>query len=362
MSSLYLRGEVWWAKSKEQGQVVRWSLKTQSKVEAKRRLKLYDSQPRPEPMPTRVKSPMTWDEAGAQLLDWYAAYGSRRVPEAAGKVRTLSRYFTGRKLVDIDAVAILGYVAYRRKDGLAAASINVELATLRKGLRLAHEMGHLASVPRIRTLKPAAPRSGFFEPEQFERVCQQLPVDLQVAVRIAYSYGWRVSSEVLPLARANVNLDAGTLRLAPGTTKNGDGRLVYLTPELKRDLAGQITRVRALEQEMSRVIPYLFPVPRGPRKGRQRRDIQRAWGVACQRAGLLGMLRHDLRRSAVRNMVQAGISERVAMTITGHRTRLVFDRYHIVSPGDLRDAVRKMSYTIVVQSGAQRWTETPETS
>jgi integrase len=246
MSSLYLRGEVWWAKTKEQGQVVRWSLKTRSRAEAKRRLKLYDSQPRPEPMPARVKSPMTWDEAGAQLLDWYAAYGSRRVPEAAGKVRTLSRYFTGRKLVDIDAVAILGYIAYRRKDGLAAASINVELATLRKALRLAHEMGNLASVPRIRILKPAAPRSGFFEPEQFERVCQHLPIDLQVAVRIAYTYGWRVTSEVLPLARANVNLDAGTLRLAPGTTKNGDGRLVYLTPELKRDLAGQLTRVRAL--------------------------------------------------------------------------------------------------------------------
>src|SRR5215831_3667487 len=63
-------------------------------------------------------------------------------------------------------------------------------------------------------------------------------------------------------------------------------------------------------------------------------------------AGAPGMLRHDFRRTAVRNLVKVGVPERVAMTITGHKTRCVFDRYHIVSPGDLREAARKLPGTI----------------
>ncbi len=164
-----------------------------------------------------------------------------------------------------------------------------------------------------------------------------------MAVTIAYTFGWRMLSEVLALERRQLDLEAGTLRLDPGTTKNDEGRLVYLTPELKALLTAQVERVRTLEKKTGRIIPYLFPRLTGRKAGQRIKDFRKAWTTACKRAGCPGMLRHDFRRTAVRNLVNAGIPERVAMTITGHKTRNVFDRYHIVSPGDLQEATRKLT-------------------
>ena len=119
--------------------------------------------------------------------------------------------------------------------------------------------------------------------------------------------------------------------------KNDDGREVDLTDELRALLGAQVERVKALEQELSDsgvrvVIPYLFPHLRGVRALRP---------AAQRRAAVLGEPIRDfrLRRSAVRRMVNLGMPERVAMAMTGHKTRAVFDRYHIVSRGDRRAAV-----------------------
>ena len=94
------------------------------------------------------------------------------------------------------------------------------------------------------------------------------------------------------------------------------------------------------------MVPYLFPHLKGPCKGQRLRNIRRTWNSACRDAGVPGMRKHDLRRTAVRNLVNRGVPERVAMMVTGHRTRAVFDRYHIVSPQDLQDAAKKLAGTI----------------
>jgi integrase len=111
-------------------------------------------------------------------------------------------------------------------------------------------------------------------------------------------------------------------------------------------LAAQLERVRSLQRDTGRILMPLFPHLEGRYKGERIPDFTKAWKAACEKAGCPGMLRYDFRRTAARNMVNVGVPECVAMKVTRHKTRSVFDRYHIVSRADLQEVARKLTGTI----------------
>lgn len=99
-------------------------------------------------------------------------------------------------------------------------------------------------------------------------------------------------------------------------------------------------------QEECGIITWVFH-----RKGKPIREMKRAWKTTCTKARLPGRLIHDFRRTAVRNLVRAGVPECVAMRMTGHKTREVFERYNIVSKGDLLDAAGRLNDAMGTISG-----------
>jgi len=340
---LYQRGRVWWIKYYANGRPVYESTGTDKETLARR--VLNDRLGRVatgQPILPRLDR-VTYREAAAALRDHYSVTGARNLTEAEYRLAHLDRFFAHRRLATIGPADAEQYALVRQRAKASNGTINRELAVLGRMLKLAYEHGKLARLPILRKLEEAAPRQGFFEAPQFEAVRRRLPADLQVAVSVAYTFGWRMQSEVLRLERRQLDLEAGTLRLDPGRTKNGDGRVVVLTAELKARLAEQLARVDALQKRTGRIIPYLFPYLTGKRRlGERRRDFRKAWATACRCAGVAGRLRHDLRRTAVRNMEQAGVPRSVATKLTGHRTEAVYRRYAIVSPADLQAAAVRL--------------------
>jgi integrase len=144
-----------------------------------------------------------------------------------------------------------------------------------------------------------------------------------------------------------VDFRGGEVRLDAGTTKNGSGRVFPMTDDLRRLLDSQ-REAQAELRKAGHVVPWVFwrmvaKGRRGPKSPRRITSFGNAWKAACVAAGCPGRIPHDLRRTAIRNMVRRGVPERVAMKLTGHKTPSVFARYDIVSGGDLRTAAAQLS-------------------
>ena len=398
MGQLVKRGQKWWIRYSRNGKRYEESSGSNKKGVASELLKLREGDGAHGLPVTPKIGRLRFEEAANDLLNEYRTNRRKSLDEVERRIeKHLAPFFGGRRMAGLTTAHVREYVVKRqaetevtfkaydvtRKDGTSRrvpersrtsagasnAEINRELTILKRMFSLAFQAGKLLHKPHIPLLREDNVRTGFFEPDQFASVYEHLPTAIQPVIEFAYITGWRIPSEVLTLQWRNVDFKAGEVRLDPGSTKNRDGRVFLFTDDLRRLLEGQYAEHLKL-RKAGKVEPWVFFRMVADKRGGEKHPrpilaFTKAWRLACIAAGCPGRIPHGLRRTAVRNMVRRGVPERVAMQLSGHKTRSVFERYNIVSNGDLRAAATQLqglTGTKKGQSGTVSPTSESETS
>jgi len=375
MGELKRRGQIWWIRYYKNGRRHEESSGSTKEGEAKSLLRLREGDIERGVAVTPKVGRIRFDEAVTDVLNDYRTNRKRSLDDVERRIeKHLKPFFGNRRMASITTSDIREYIASRQKEntvarkaytftardgtvhhvaeqrrtiaGVSNGEINRELTALKRSFNLAIQAGKLLQKPHIPFLKEDNVRVGFFERDQFLAVLARLPEPVQPAATFAYITGWRIDSEVLSLEWRQVDFGAGEVRLDPGKTKNGEGRTFPMTRDLREVLEQQKAITENLQRQFKVVCPRVFH-----RSGRPIKSFRVAFRTACTGAGCPGRVLHDFRRTAVRNLVRAGIPERVAMQMTGHKTRSVFERYNIVSAGDLREAAKRLDAATGTISG-----------
>jgi integrase len=351
---VYQRGAVWWVRYSHRGRDHRESSGSHRETDAWRLLKERWKQIGRGRFVFGEDKVRMEDLFGALELD-YKNNGRRSTRGLKWRLAPLRTAFGEDRAIDVTEARIEQYKADRLTSftrtrygvgtqHVSPATVNRELAALVRAFRLSVRQKRLSVAPTIELLKESAPRQGFLEPDAFGRVVAALPEDLQDMARFAYLSGWR-KGEIQALGWPDVDRSAGRIMLRREHSKNGEPRILPLLGELTTLIERRwIAREYETAEGTSALSPFVFH-----REGQPVRDFRKAWESACKVAGVSGTLFHDLRRSAVRNMDRAGVSQTVAMALSGHKTASVYRRYRIVDENDLREALARTQASVAAR-------------
>jgi integrase len=341
MGSVFARGELddkhklktgsWWIRYYRHGKGFSESAHSRIKAHAEALLKKRIGELATGDFVTPTDRRVTVAEVYQLLLDDYKMNGKTTWAQGRWNKR-LQPAFGDLQASQVTTELLNKYVLDRQREGLSNGTINRDMAALKRSFNLAYRSTprKVFAVPSFPHLTESAPRQGFVEESQYRELVKHAPeLWLRSLLAVAYSFGFR-KSELLEMRCKQVDLAGQSIRLWRGTTKSGEPRLVKMTGDVLILLTACLFGKAPEDYVFSR------------NGGTPILDFRGRWDALCEAAGLDGLLFHDLRRSSVRNMVRAGVTESVAMRISGHRTRSIFDRYNVTSEADLTDAARKI--------------------
>jgi integrase len=267
------------------------------------------------------------------LLKEYARQGRRTLYDARCKVEAQLRPFFKMRAADLTSEDIEAYQDQRLDEGIQPASINRELALVRRAFNLGARRTPplVLRVPYFPMLPENNVRSSFLDWPFYRAMRDQLPQRVRLLFVLAFHVGTR-RIELLRLEWDQVEFARGVLKLAPMETKNNEPRTLPFYGDMREYL-------RNAWESRPEGATLIFTEEDGEALG----QFRKSWNTARNAAGVQDLLFHDLRRTAVRNMMDAGLTEHEAMNISGHLTDSVFRRYDIIDEKRLATAAEKMN-------------------
>ena len=358
----------WHCKFYDHGKPVRFACDTESEPEARRVLKEKIKLAGIGKLPTAATRRTTLTDLANLVFSNYGDNGYDSIERQRDAFNHLFGFFgADRPAEEITSARIDEYKVWRpqqpdgralkRKNerlykdkpvriGCAKATVNRELSALRHAFKLAARQTPplVTSTPHIALARERNRRLGFFEWEQFEAVRNHLPGYLRAPMTTAFYTGWRASSELL--TREKKHIVNGMLILEAEEAKNEQPRKFPLDiiSELRETIEQQLEATRELELETGRVIPLLFHHDGNPIV-----DYLPAWRKTCAAAGLSGKLVHDFRRTAARNLINAGVDPLTTMQLVGWEDISMLKRYAIIDDATLTRGVEKLNTHLIIE-------------
>jgi site-specific recombinase XerD len=283
---------------------------------------------------------VTYDDLRDLIITDYTNNGRKSLGDLKStRLPRLDAVFASTKAIDITTTSVERYKTLRLKDKAAPATVNRELASLKRMFRLGLRQGMVATMPYIAMLAEHNVRKGFFELDQFRAILKRLPSEYHALFEIAYITGWRMRSELLTRQWRHVDFNGkGWLRIDAGEAKDAtSGREFQFTSWMRDALERQRKFVSKVEKRTNALIPWVFCRADGVRIHR----FYEVWRDACRTAGIQ-RIPHDFRRTAVRNLERAGVPRTTAMAMIGHRTESIYRRYSIVDQAMLEMGTSKL--------------------
>ena len=339
LGSIYRRGERWAIEFWRDGVQHRESARTTSEQEAIAFLrKRVEELAQGKYVGARAER-VTFADLLKLVTADYATAGNRSGRTLEFRVAALAGELGHLRATNLSRSAVEAYKAKRLFEGKAKATINRELACLRRAYRLA-ERSHpppisASCVPPIELYREDNVRQGLLSRADYVALLAYLPAPIDDAVAFAYLTGWR-RSEVFGLTWRELDRERGLVTLPPERCRDGEPRELPLSSALSALIEKRWQARLASGASGPRVCEWLFH-----RDGEPVRDFRSAWSRAAHAIGRPGLLFQDLRRAALTNLVQSGVGEQVAMRISGHRTPSAFRRYRIVSTDDVLAALTR---------------------